>query len=310
MGGSGGGSAGQTSWPDYLQDAHEQWLNNAGTDTLTLSVVDAMNAAHGDSPYLGVLAYDPDADIALMGAAVNNYAAHIGTLGTTTTHDEIFEAAKNRLDGISDESRIAEEVSSYSAILEDQLINETLPAFKAGMLNIGAVNSSSFAIGEAIIRGFKDRDVAKFAAEIQLKSHLQTKELIVRETLEGLQHLRGITSARHSLATLATEVRRLVIVAKKEELTEQLEIDAHDRTWDLEVYQYGANLIASISGGIGPKGPKGPSKATSAIGGALSGAAAGATVGLAAAGGTFGTSVIIGAVAGAAIGAGAGYASA
>jgi hypothetical protein len=48
--------------------------------------------------------------------------------------------------------------------------------------------------------------------------------------------------------------------------------------WDLENYQYGANMLGAISGGtVGVAGGK-TNKVASALGGALSGAAAGAVI--------------------------------
>ena len=76
------------------------------------------------------------------------------------------------------------------------------------------------------------------------------------------------------------EGKRIKIVAKKEEAGVNLEIDEAAATWDLEVFQHGANLLASIGGGtMIPGEKKGKSQASSAIGGALAGAAAGAMVG-------------------------------
>ena len=65
---------------------------------------------------------------------------------------------------------------------------------------------------------------------------------------------------------------------KKEELDEQLDIDDKAYKWGPELYQYGANVLSSISGSA-VSTQKGPSKLQSGLGGALSGAAAGAMLG-------------------------------
>ena len=69
--------------------------------------------------------------------------------------------------------------------------------------------------------------------------------------------------------------KRIKIVAKGEEAAAENEIDKADALWDLEVFKYGGNLLASIGSASVQEGPSGPSKAQSAIGGAMSGAAAG-----------------------------------
>lgn len=58
---------------------------------------------------------------------------------------------------------------------------------------------------------------------------------------------------------------------------EQNDIEINKYRWDMEIFQNGANMLASI--GAGTRVPGKPSKTQSAIGGALSGAAIGAQVG-------------------------------
>ena len=68
-------------------------------------------------------------------------------------------------------------------------------------------------------------------------------------------------------------------MAQSEEADQQLDIDNSDARWDLEVYQYGGNLMASASGGTALPGDAGkPSKRQSQIAGAAAGAAIGTQV--------------------------------
>ena len=78
------------------------------------------------------------------------------------------------------------------------------------------------------------------------------------------------------------------IVAKKEENETEMKIDESDALWDLEVFQYGANLLAGIGGGTSNPNTKQPSMAQSVIGGAMSGAAAGGMMGSAIGGSVMG----------------------
>ena len=71
------------------------------------------------------------------------------------------------------------------------------------------------------------------------------------------------------------------MVSLKEQVSEDISIDHSEALWDLELFQYGSNLLAGIGGGTVSPGSR-PSQAggsRSAIGGALSGAAAGAMAG-------------------------------
>jgi hypothetical protein len=77
------------------------------------------------------------------------------------------------------------------------------------------------------------------------------------------------------LSQMTTEANRIKIVAKKEEAGVNLEIDESAATWDLEIFQHGANLLASIGGGTMIPNEKKKSTFSSALGGAMMGAAAG-----------------------------------
>ena len=79
-----------------------------------------------------------------------------------------------------------------------------------------------------------------------------------------------------SYAKMVIEGKRIRIVANKEETDRNAELDKLDGLWDLEVFQYGANVMASVAGGTAT--PHKPSMAQSVLGGAMSGAAAGAMI--------------------------------
>jgi hypothetical protein len=81
-----------------------------------------------------------------------------------------------------------------------------------------------------------------------------------------------------ALAQLTTEANRIKIVAKGEENERNIKFDTLDATWDLEMYQYGANMLAAISGATSATVGKEPSTAASVLGGAASGAAAGTAI--------------------------------
>jgi hypothetical protein len=300
MGSGGGGSAGKVSWPSYLQDVHHSWLNDTDTDFLDTSITAAMNASFDDNPYLGETAYNPTTELATAWSEVSDLKSTIESLNYIEDYESAVAQAITSAEVLNSEEFIVADVNAYSAILEDQLNAETLPAFQAGMLNISAINTSAFAIGESIMRGFKSRDVAKYSSELRYRLHLQRNEFVRTSISEMLQVLLTRADLWARLAQLSVEAKRVHIVAQKEYLAEQLTIDVNEARWELDTFQYGANLLGSISGGVVPS-QKGPSQAQSAIGGATSGAAAGALVG-AQIGGSAG---IYGAAIGAVVGAGA-----
>lgn len=261
-GGGGGGGSGKVEYPSYMQTIHGKWLNDSGGDVPLTSMVDAMNAAIGNSPWTTASAYDPDSDITNMLAAPDTLQTLVDLLSSGNTLDNVIS------DILSD-TRIDNAVNEFAADLDDRLTSEVLPRFEAGMRDINAVVSTAFVIGRSNIEASQNRQISKYSADLHMKAFSDDAIKVIALKLEYQKQ------ASHLIA----DANRVKIVAKKEEADTNLNIDVHDALWDLETFQYGANLLSSIGGGVvAPHSPKAPSALQSMIGGALSGASAGALI--------------------------------
>lgn len=282
-GGGGGGSSGKVDFPQYIKDAHGDWVDHGGVDAINSSMVDVMNSALGNSPFSGLVVYDPDTDISAWLAELTTFNDYVDLLSSGTGLDALVS-------GILDDSRISDEVDAFAASVDAQLTGEIYPRFEAGMRDINAVISSAFVIGRAIIEDGRDREVARFEGSLRMKAFGDDALRLVALKLQYQQTLTEATMKAHGLK----------IAAKKEEVDDQAEFDEQDARWDLEVFQYGANLLAAPGGGVMiPKGQQGMSKTQATISGAMAGASVGASTGS-------GYGVVIGAV----VGGVAGYMSA
>jgi len=300
----GGGSSGQVRYPAYVEAIHEDWLRQAA-DTINSSVTDVMNSALGASPFAAAVPYDPDVDIATYISAIGDLdtltAAFIGTLDLSPT-----------LPTVVSESDITSDVANLETQLKSlkdaRLTGSIIPRFEAGMRDINAVVSSAFVIGRTIIETDADqevtRDVASHGSRLRIAvkaTDAQVGELNLKNSELTMKAQQTRLDFEKMLTQLIVEAYRIKIVAKKEESDLTIEYDASDAKWDLEVFQYGANVMASPAGGTGvPTGKR--SSAGSTIGGALSGAAMGAVGGLMVGG-------PVGAAIGGVLGLGAGLAS-
>jgi len=260
-GGGGGSSSGAVSHSAYLETIHSDWLDNTGVDTITESITDVMNSALGNSPWTGLTAYDPDTDLTELIAAPNVLQTLVTLLSTGTTLDTLVS-------NVLDTDRIDDAVDAFEADLDARLLAEVLPRFNAGMLNINAVQSSAFVIGRANIEEGQLRQVAKYSADLRMKAFSDDALRLIALKLEY----------QKSVSQMIAEAYRVKIVAKKEETEVNAKFDEADAQWDLEVFQYGGNLLGSIGGGVLNPNSKGPSTMQSAIGGAMSGAVAGAMI--------------------------------
>ena len=261
----GGGGSGKVSYPTYMQDFHESWLDHGGADTITSSITDVTNAALGNSPWVSQSAYDPDSDVSAMVTSHGYLQDMVDLLSSGTSLNALIE-------NIVSASWIDDTVDAYAADLNARLASETVPRYERGMQDINMVVSSAFVIGRAQIEENLDRQIDKFRAEVQMKAASDDAIKVIQLKLEYQK------IATHILA----ELYRVKIVAKKEQNDVDMDIDERDAKWDFEVFQYGANLLASIGGGTA--GPQKPSTAQSVLGGAISGGTAGAMMAMAGAG--------------------------
>ncbi len=346
-GGGGGGSSGKVDYPDYMKNAHEDWLTQGGADSISDSVTGVMSSALGNSPWTTVTAYNPDTDISNYESAIADLKNILAGIVDTNSWDALYSQARSSIGDLAplsvddksvDANKITDEeilldVDAFADQLDDEIESKVLPRFEGGMRDINAVVSSAFVVGRSIIESFRNHEVAKHNSELRVNAALKNADIgleisianlkkdvqvgdinkkveleYIRSCLEGSNQMLRLMLQRisfnDSYARLVVEGKRIKIVAKKEQLEADAKIDESDALWDLEVFQYGSNVLAAIGGGVGSPGAKEPSKTMSALGGAMSGAAAGAMVGSVVPG--IGTAV--GAIGGAILGAASSFA--
>lgn len=296
--GGGGGGSGAVDYPDYMEEVHEDWLRGAVPSTLTTENITAiMASAIGASPFSGETAYDPDTELDKVDTALSGFNTVIDALSHNTDWATTIAAVIAAIDAsVITTTYINDDVNEYAEVLDDQIESQTLPRFEAGMSDINAVISSSFPIGRSNIEGHRNRDVAKHASNLRLQLSTQRNEMTVNSTSAALDMLMKRVQFEGMYAQLIADAKRIRVVASKEQVDQDLVIAESDARWDLEVFQYGANVLAAIGGGTVTAPPSGMSKGASALSGAMAGASIGATPGLAAA--TGGWSIGIGAAAG------------
>jgi len=281
-GSGGGGGSGRVDYPEYMKTVHNDWLDNTGTDTIESSVVDVMNAALGASPFTSASAYDPATPLADAWTAVCAFNTLVDALDNETDWLSAIAAARSEYDNnVVDTTQIDDDVNAFAQVLQDQLDYIEVPKLKAGYRTANAVMTSAFPIAEAIMRGMGARDVAKYATELRLKNHFIRSEWIMKAADRMLMDLIQRVQFEQSVAQLSVEAKRIHIVASKEQVDQDYSFDESDGLWDLGVFQYGCNVLASIGGGTSSTGSSQnkPSKFSSALGGAMSGVAAGASFG-------------------------------
>jgi hypothetical protein len=281
MADAGGGSAsGRIDFPTHMKTIHQDWLNQTGTDTIESSMVDAMNAALGASPYVGMTAYDPATPLTAMDTAVGAYNTRVDALDSDGDWITAIDTAVAKADAaVFDDAFIVADIAAFRTQLDDQITNTILPRFQAGLRDVNAVMSSAFVIGESIIEGMATNEVAKYGTDLRVKFNIQRNDFVSKGAESIIRNLYAIAELEKNVAHYTVESERMRIAALKEKKDAENTILVKNGRWDLETFQYGANLLASIGGGtVVPQGSGSPSTGQSVLGGALSGAALGSAL--------------------------------
>ncbi len=305
MGGSsgGGGSSGTVDYPAYMKTVHNDWLDNTGVDKIGQSITDCMNHAMLSNPFTGLAAYNPTTAISVMTAGLGDLEVLVDALNYNTDYASIIAAAATQIDAnINPASRVAAVVSAHSAILDNEYNGKIIPTFEAGMRDINMVMSSSFIIGRAQLLTDRTEKINKFTADLEMQIESNRGDLIKQAVSEMLRILIQKIEYTRAWAALTIDARRLQIAAYGDQLTEDKVIAVGKEKWNLEMWQYGANLLAAISGGTATSSKVEGNQVARVVGGALSGASAGALLG-AAIGGSDSSGGAIGALLGAGLGA-------
>lgn len=301
---------------------------------------------------------DADTELADGWSAITAFNTLIDALDHEADWASALAIAITGYDSAVDDDDINDDVQAYSQVQYDDIKYNKLPDFRAGYRDVNAVLSSAFVIGESVIFGMHQRDVAKYAAGLKEKKSdkkeawlLEATKIMLDGQLKRVDFERAVAqlSSEHKInahtiraqavtagtgemmraqamrvegekvvaqltedhymkahairtdaitksaelmlrnqiarveyekavAQLSVEAKRLHIVASKEETDQQYSFDDSDARWDMEVYQYGCNVLAAISGAAASVGKQKPSAVQSALGGALSGAAMGAAI--------------------------------
>lgn len=275
-------TAGRVDFPAHMKTIHQEWLDQTATDTIDSSMVDAMNAALGGSPYNAMTAHDPATELTAMDTAVAAFNTRVDAIDPDGDWEAAVDAAVAKIDGaVVDATYIATDAAAFGDILDDQIENIVLPRFQGGLRDVNAVMSSAFVIGEAIIEGMRDRDVAKYTTDLKVKLNFQRNDFILKGTETIIRGLMAQVEMEKTVAHYTIEANRMRIVTEKEKKDAENMMEVKDGRWDIETFQFGANLLASIGGGTmipNSGGGDSPSAVQSAIGGALAGAAIGSTV--------------------------------
>lgn len=275
-----GGSGGVNSWPDYMQYTHWWWLSDEKTDSAgqravgnTFNMDDDLTTARAANPYTGKAAYNPEDDLSVAEVAYQDYrdqvvalipATDLATDLATVEGDYLQTAELPIPEDMDIESDVDEAVTAYESKLTPELMR-SIGRFCASRQENNAVSGSGFTFGLMELERTHLDKVAEFRANIHTKfretafQFKATRDLKAMELkyawlgagLELLSKLRLSKVASYmDVLKAGGEIAKLGVVARKEQHDMDLALGAKSATYNLDLYAYGGNLLAAVSGGV------------------------------------------------------------
>lgn len=259
------------TYPAYMETMHSTWLTALDSQITT---------AVGSNPFTGLVGYNPATDVAAMASAINAFQAIITAMNAHTDYDTYNTAAAAQVDATyAPATYIATRAAAHASFLDTEINTKVYPRFESGMRDIGAVMTSAFTIGRAIIEMDRNDKVDKFQADMEFQADQKRADLIQAATSEMIRMFLQKTEFSRVIMAMWIDELRLAIAANQDYLTENKAIAGDKGRWPLEAYKYGANMLAGIGGGTTGSVPVDGNKTARVIGSGLSGAAAGAIIG-------------------------------
>lgn len=251
--GGGGGASPQVesttdgttvAYPEHMTEAHTRWLDdigwsgNANTNIIRTTIQ--------RNPYKDRQAFDPSKDM----RRAFGYAGIFEDYSEDFVPVDLFTKFLSTAKQLATDNR--EPLTNAKESFEADASSRWAKAeanYKAGMADINAVQTSTFVIGLALLEREKQQEIARFEASAEL----QQMQMDDQKIMQAIQMMMGAENLKAELVAKASEMMveliRMRIVAEVDKEAKQLDIDTKYFSFPLAVYQHGANVLASMSGG-------------------------------------------------------------
>jgi hypothetical protein len=244
----------------YIETRHQNFLETIYAERV--AIID-------ESPFADYVDIDVDAAFFGTGYTIASFPTLYDMFGKFMAGLDIEALWVQIFEGTVNSSTVSNLVSAESALLEDEVEENSLPRLQTGMRDINAVMSSSFVVGKSLIDEAKTKMIAKFSADLKYRlipvaqerynAHLNWNKLVVGTYAE-------IIKLYYSVKTDVDEIN--------------YSMAAKNLLWPFTVLDFERAALGALQGATNSKTDvAGASTASRVISGALSGAAMGAMIG-------------------------------
>lgn len=263
MGSPGGGSSmsESTVYPNYIRGQYRAWLNGStdvedgGTGAVT--AVQGFNVAEnilnasrdvGGSPYEFVQAQDPTEQLDAMKGTLETFTDAVNALAPGTDVAAAITAMKSEVDAhISTDTDIAASVSAAEAANLGQLARR-LSEVSAGLFDIRAVQGTQFSFAMAEVQRDFSAQLTDLDKRLRIAGTNERNQALLHLTQMYLQQMGNQLQAKQAAHGLTVDLGKLEIIARNDQISQDLDWEVKDALWDLELGHYGGQMLSSIFG--------------------------------------------------------------
>ena len=286
-----------TDYPFYIKDQYRAWLNgfkkqavedDGGNAVGTvfnpddyMNVADEMTAIKaemGGSPYRFITAYDPNTDLDVAQAALDELSDEVDVEPSVDVGDAVLESIMLVNQHMFPDSELDAVVDSYE--------NQQMPSFQrevsrvaAGYFDIQATMSSQYVMALANMENSRRADLSDFASKLRLQYQQSRMTNAIALTSEMLRIKGGRAAGKQAVAGMQTELSKMKIIAKQDQVNIDLGYVERDTLWNLDLLQHGSAMLGSIYGATTL--PRALTPMERLLGGLATGASAGIQAGVA-----------------------------
>lgn len=282
----GGSSSGKVDYADYLKQFHQYALgwdkdlnNDDGAPTGGGILAAFEDAAAAPNPYEDAYAFDPTELLELAENGLASFQDEVQDFTPIELWQDLLPAIIQGVDDLitQDSQEVTDAVEAYSR-RDATALMRSVGRFAAGMADVGAATSSAYVMGLALLENEHLQRVDKVNKDLTIMKHNDRTKLIAGELGSLMRYYAARLELLGSAAHLRGDLSRMSVVAQTERHETDLEYDAKDRMWEINLYKHIATLLASFSGGQAMTPQAEHSKSKSVLGGALAGGAIGASL--------------------------------
>lgn len=215
----------------------------------TFNIADLVYAAStnvGGSPYEAVTAYNPDALLADIDAALTLMEDSIESLGETVLLDAI-ELAAEYVDTLMGDTAITDLVASYSE-RQDTAYARDVANLYAGLWEGSAIVGTQTFIAAALLKNERNREVSEYEKSLQVANQSQRTQLISQLISMAVDISLRKMQARQAYAGTRMDYAKMTVLTKQDQMEKDLEYETRNATWDLDTMQYAWNALGALYG--------------------------------------------------------------